>query len=285
MSESFDAELRRGAAKLEAAGINGAAGDARALMLWAAGVDAVQVTAMLRDEAPEPVLARYNSALEKRAGRRPVSQIVGGRLFWGHWFEVTPDVLDPRPETEIMIARALVLPPPARVLELGVGSGCILGVILAERTDAIGFGVDISAAALAVAKRNLEQLGVSDRASLQAGDWLDGVEGAFDLILCNPPYIAEDEMADLSPEVRLHEPHLALTPGGDGLTPYRAIAPRLRQVLAPGGVALFEIGPTQAQPVADIFAAAGWGQPEVLHDFDGRDRCLVFSDEGVKSYE
>ena len=92
-------------------------------------------------------------------------------------------------------------------------------------------------------------------------------------------------MADLSPEVRLHEPHLALTPGGDGLAPYRAIAPRLRQALAPGGVALFEIGPTQARLVTDIFAAAGWGLPEVLHDFDGRDRCLVFSDEGVKSYE
>ncbi len=285
MSETFDAALRRGAAALTAAGIENAAADARALMLWAAGVGAARLTASLRDAAPKGALGRFDQALEARADPRPVSHIVGGRLFWGRWFEVTPDVLDPRPETEIMIAHALGLPAPGRVLELGVGSACILGAVLAERPGATGLGIDVSEAALAVARRNLDLLGVGKRAILQTGDWLEGVEGQFDLVLCNPPYITEDEMAELSPEVRLHEPHLALTPGGDGLDAYRAIAPQLRRVMARGGAALFEIGPTQADAVAAIFAEHGWPPPDVLQDFDGRDRCLHFADRERNGYE
>ena len=277
MSETFDAALRRGAAELTKAGIENAAGDARALALWAADIDAAQLMSMLRDKMPDIARQRYAEALARRAGRIPVSHIIGGRLFWGRWFQVTADVLDPRPETEIMIARALDLPPPARVLELGVGSACILGTVLVERPDAHGVGIDISPAALKIAQQNLSQLGVDDRAELREGDWLAGVDGPFDLILCNPPYIAEDEMQDLSPEVFGHEPHLALTPGGDGLAPYRAIAPELSRVLEPGGAALFEIGPTQAAAVTSIFVDTGWAPPEILKDFDGRDRCLLFS--------
>ena len=285
MSETYDAAIRRGAAALKEAGIDTAAGDARALMLWAAGTDAARLAAALRDAAPAEALAKFDRALVARAARRPVSHIVGGRLFWGRWFEVTPDVLDPRPETEIMIAHALGLPAPRRVLELGVGSACILGTVLAERPDASGVGVDASEASLAVARRNLDLLGVGDRAALMTGDWLNGVDGLFDLALCNPPYIAEKEMADLSPEVRQHEPHLALSPGGDGLDSYRAIAPHLSRVMAKGGAALFEIGPTQADAVAEIFARHGWPHPEVLQDFDGRDRCLHFADPGPIGYE
>lgn len=278
MSETFDAALRRGAAELAKAGIENAAGDARALALWAAGIDAARLTAILRDEMPGPTRQAYDEALIRRAGRIPVSHIVGGRLFWGRWFEVTADVLDPRPETEIMIARALELPPPAQALELGVGSGCILGTILAERPDAKGLGIDISPDALKIAQRNLSLLDVTDRSDLRTGDWLRGIDDSFDLVLCNPPYVTAAEMQDLSPEVFGHEPHIALSPGGDGLAPYRAIAPELNRVLAPGGAALFEIGPTQAAEVAEIFASAGWAQPEILKDFDGRDRCLLFSD-------
>lgn len=277
MRETFDAALRRGAAALAKAGIVNAAGDARALAIWAAGVDAARLTAILRDDMPGAARLAFDAALQKRAGRIPVSHIVGGRLFWGRWFDVTADVLDPRPETEIMIARALDLPPPNRVLELGVGSGCILATILAERPGATGVGVDISQEALQVAAGNLSRSGVAGRAELKVGDWLQGIEGPFDLVLCNPPYIAAAEMKDLSPEVFNNEPHIALSPGGDGLAPYRMIAPGLRSVLAKKGAALFEIGPTQAVEVADIFAAEGWPRPEVLKDFDGRDRCLMFS--------
>lgn len=267
------------------AGIDSAAVDARALIIWAAGLDAAGFAAALREAAPDEALVRYDAALSARAARRPVSHIIGGRLFWGRWFKVTADVLDPRPETEIMIARALQSSPPTRVLELGVGSGCILGTMLAERPDATGLGVDASEAALTIAAANLESLDVAGRAQLRKGDWLNGVEGQFDLILCNPPYIAEEDLADLSPEVRQHEPMLALSPGGDGLDAYRAIAPDLRRVAAPGGVALFEIGPTQAEAVIEIFRAEGWPRPEVLKDFDGRDRCLHFVNQRPASYD
>ncbi len=277
MNETYDAALRRGEAHLTKAGINGAMGDARALLVWAADVSTTQLTGRLRDPVPENSLLKYSAALDKRAGRSPVSHITGGRLFWGRWFEVTPDVLDPRPETEIMIARALAAPPPEKVLDLGVGSACILGTVLAERPNAQGLGVDASAQALTIAGRNLDLLGVSERSDLVVGDWLEGVSGRFDLVLCNPPYVAEIEMPGLSPEVFGHEPHMALTPGGDGLAPYRAIAPKLRGVLSTTGTAMFEIGPTQAAAVTAIFTRAGWAAPEILLDFDGRDRCLVFA--------
>ena len=190
MSETYDAALRRGAAHLAAAGIDHAAGDARAMMRWAAGCDAARLTMKLRDPAPEAALVRYNDALDMRAGRRPVSHIVGGRLFWGRWFEVTPDVLDPRPETEIMVARALDLPPPERVLELGVGSACILGAVLAECPEATGLGTDLSPEALEVAKANAAALGLTGRAGFERADWCQGLAGGFDLIASNPPYIA-----------------------------------------------------------------------------------------------
>lgn len=279
MSETHAALLRRASAALGAAGIEGAARDAELLLRWAAGMDGAAFSVRRMEAASADATARFEEALERRLRREPVSHIVGAREFWGRRFEVNRDVLDPRPESETTIAAALRR-PGGRVLDLGVGSGCLLGAVLAERPGATGLGVDASEAALAVAARNLAALGLGERATLRKGDWLDGVEGRFDIVLCNPPYIAETEMAGLAPEVREHEPLMALTPGGDGLAPYRAIAPALAAVLAPGGTAFFEIGPTQAKDVTEIFAAAGWAPPRVHKDMDGRDRCLEFHTEG-----
>ncbi|WP_340108524.1 peptide chain release factor N(5)-glutamine methyltransferase [Pikeienuella sp. HZG-20] len=280
MSDSYAAVLKRGVAALEAAGIEGAARDAELLLRWAAGLDGAMLSARRIEAAAPGVAARYDAALERRSRRIPVSHIRGGRAFWGRWFEVTADVLDPRPESEVLIAAALDIGggarPAARVLDLGVGSGCLLGTILAEWGGATGLGVDASRAALDVAERNMAALGVEDRARLQLGDWQAGLSGAFDLILCNPPYIASAEMDGLAPEVRLHEPRLALTPGGDGLDVYRRIAPDLASLLERGGRALFEIGPTQAAAVAGIFGASGWPAPVVHRDMDGRDRCVEY---------
>lgn len=273
MTETRRAALARGAARLGS--IEGGRRDAAILLRWATGLSAASLTAHDDEEMTGTETARYADALSRRAAREPVSHIIGGREFWGRWFAVTPDVLDPRPETEVMVAAALER-PFASVLDLGVGSGCLLATMLAERPAAHGAGVDASRAALDTAARNLRDLGVAARATLQKGDWLDGVEGLFDLVLCNPPYIAETEMAALAPELS-HEPEMALTPGGDGLAPYRAIAPKLLDVLAPEGRAMFEIGPTQARDVSAIFAANGWPAPEIRNDFDGRDRCLIFS--------
>lgn len=278
MSESFAAARRRGALLLGAAGVPGAARDAELLLRWASGLDGPALAARGEDPAPVETRLRFDEALARRAARAPLSHIVGWRDFWGRRFEVTPDVLDPRPESEAMIAAALAEPEgfaaPGKVLDLGVGSGALLATLLAERPEATGLGVDASRAALAVAARNLAVHGLSHRAALRMGDWLDGLEEGFDLILCNPPYIPEAEIEGLEPEVREHEPRLALTPGGDGLDPYRRIAPDLAAFLRRRGRAFFEIGPDQTEPVGAIFAAFGWPAPIIHRDFDGRDRCL-----------
>ena len=279
MTESLGVALRRGARQLSEAGLEGGTRDAEVLLRWATGLGAAAMTVSADQALSAEAARKFDAALARRAARSPVSHIVGGREFWGRWFEVTPDVLDPRPETEILVSTALAKQGWRRVLDLGVGSGCLLGALLAERPGATGVGVDISDAALRVAGRNLTALGVVSRADLINGDWLDCVAGAFDLVVCNPPYITQDEMRTLSPEVALHEPHIALSPGGDGLTPFRRIASQLRAVLAPDHLALFEIGPLQADAVVAIFMEAGFRRIDVRQDFDGRDRCVAICSE------
>ncbi|MCL4676536.1 MAG: peptide chain release factor N(5)-glutamine methyltransferase, partial [Pararhodobacter sp.] len=203
----------------------------------------------------------------------PISQITGRRAFWGRDFIVTPDVLDPRPETETLVAAALQQ-PFSSVLDLGTGSGALLLTLLAERPRARGLGVDLSPRALAVAARNADHLGVADRARLVVSDWWSAVEGRFDLIVSNPPYIAAADMARLSPEVRLHEPHLALTPGGDGLEAYRRITALASGFALPGARLLLEIGPTQAACVDAMLTRAGFSEVSTLADLDGRDRVV-----------
>ncbi len=258
---------------LRAAGVPDAPGDARRLLAHAAGIAPERLTLHLPDEAEGSVLARFAALVRRRAAREPVSHLVGGRLFWGRWFAVTPDVLDPRPETEVLVAEALAQ-PFERVLDLGTGSGAIVLTLLAERALARGLAVDLSGAALDVARGTAQALGLTERCDFARGSWFAPVTGRFDLIVSNPPYIAADEMADLSPEVRLHEPHLALTPGGDGLDAYRAIAAGVGAHLAPGGRLLLEIGPTQGPAVVQMLDAAGL-QARVLPDLDGRDRVVA----------
>jgi release factor glutamine methyltransferase len=266
--------IARGAARLAEAGVPDAARDARLLYRWAAGLDGAGLAATLAEPASEEEIARFECAIEARAARTPVSHITGMREFWGRSFRVTPAVLDPRPETETLIAAALEGPPAECILDLGTGSGCILLTLLAEWLDARGTGVDASSEALAVAAENARRLGVADRAEFRLGDWCDGLAGSYDLIVSNPPYIAAEEIARLAPEVRLHEPRAALTPGGDGLEAYRRIAAGVGPLLAPTGRLLLEIGPTQAAAVAGILRRAGLHLTDVLLDLDGRDRVI-----------
>ncbi|MFN4153250.1 MAG: peptide chain release factor N(5)-glutamine methyltransferase [Paracoccaceae bacterium] len=259
---------------LRAAGVPDAAGDARVLLAHAAGIAPDRLTLHLPDEASAGVLARFATLLRRRSLREPVSHLTGGRLFWGRRFIVTPDVLDPRPETETLVAEAIAA-PFARVLDLGTGSGAILLSLLAEQQGVTGLGTDLSPAALEVARRNAVALGLTARCAFAQGAWFGPVDGRFDLIVSNPPYIAADEMAGLSPEVRLHEPHMALTPGGDGLDAYRAICAGIAGFLRPEGRVLLEIGPTQAAAVAKMLAQAGLRQIRVLPDMDGRDRVVA----------
>ncbi|MBK0398407.1 peptide chain release factor N(5)-glutamine methyltransferase [Limibaculum sp. M0105] len=275
MSQTRAEAIRRGSARLSAAGVPGADRDARLLYRWAAGLSGAGLASGLQDPASPGELARFGEALARREARVPVSQITGLRTFWGRDFRVTPAVLDPRPETETLIDAALSGSAARRVLDLGTGTGCILVTLLAEWPEAIGTGVDVSPDALAVAADNAAAHDVAGRARFVLSDWFDAVSGEFDLIVSNPPYIAEAEMADLEPEVALHEPRIALTPGGDGLDAYRAIAAGAGAHLAPGGRILVEVGVHQARAVAAIFSAAGLVHHEILRDLNGHERVVL----------
>ncbi|RLL71731.1 peptide chain release factor N(5)-glutamine methyltransferase [Paenirhodobacter hankyongi] len=263
-----------GTRALNAAGIEGAAGDARRLMAHALGVAPERLTMALGDEITADQQAAFDAALAARAAHQPVAQITGRRRFWRHEFRVTRDTLDPRPETELLVAAALE-EPFARVIDLGTGTGCILLSLLADMPFATGTGTDLSEAALAVAGENAAALGLAARVRLLRSDWFAGVSGVFDLIVSNPPYIAEAEMAGLAPEVRDWEPRGALTPGGDGLDAYRALARGAGARLLPGGRVLFEIGPTQGAAVSELLAAQGFERIEIRRDLDGRDRVVI----------
>lgn len=266
--------LAQAVARLRQAGVADPARDARLLLAHALELPADRLTLHLDDTPDASRRAAFAAAIEARAARQPVSQIIGGRWFWGRWFRVTRDVLDPRPETETLIAAALEA-PFTRVLDLGTGSGAILLTLLSEAPQAAGLGVDLSEAALAVARQNAEGLGLQARARLCPSDWFSAVGGRFDLIVSNPPYIGADEMPGLAPETRDWEPHLALTPGGDGLDAYRRIAAGLRAHLAPGGRVLLEIGPRQADAVSALLRAAGLEQIAIRQDLDGRARVVT----------
>ncbi len=259
--------------RLREAGIEDAARDARLLLAHACGIAGDRVNLHLRDDLTAAARQRFFDSIAARLRRQPISQLVGQRLFWGRPFRVTPDVLDPRPETETLISAAIE-GPFGTVLDLGTGSGCILLTLLLERPGTRGLGIELSPAALIVAKRNRHDYGMEGRMGLRQGSWYDGVDQKFDLIVSNPPYIAADEMAGLAPEVRDHEPHLALTPGGDGLDACRAIAAQAPAHLLPGGRLIVEIGPTQAQAVTGFFTAAGLASVETRRDLDGRDRVI-----------
>lgn len=274
--------LRRAIPRLQEAEVEDAARDARVLLAHALGIGHDRLTLKLQDEMTGAQVHAFEEALVARMARQPVAQITGRRLFWGQSFRVTRDTLDPRPETETLVAEALRL-PFLKVLDLGTGTGCILLSCLKGMPLARGLGTDISDAALQVAVGNTRDLGLEARARFRKSDWFDSVTGTFDLIVSNPPYIAAEEMPRLAPEVRDWEPHLALTPGGDGLDAYRAIARGAGGRLMPGGRLLVEIGPTQGQAVASLFQGAGLDEVRILPDLDGRDRVVAARKPGGDS--
>jgi len=267
--------LKAATAALLAAGIDGPGRDARILLAHAAGVAQDRLTLHLTDEMNDAALARLAGYLARRIAREPVAKIIGTRAFWGRYFKVTKDVLDPRPETETLIVEALEGLTPERFLDLGTGSGILAISLLLEWPRATALATDISTPALAMAAENAARYGVQDRLTLRHSDWFERVEARFDLIVSNPPYIAADEMAGLSDEVRLHDPHLALTDQADGLVAYRAILAGAGGHLKANGQLLVEIGWQQAAAVKGLFQGAGFRDVRVLADLEGRDRGIV----------
>ncbi|MEC7765055.1 MAG: peptide chain release factor N(5)-glutamine methyltransferase [Pseudomonadota bacterium] len=264
-----------GTTRLREAGIDGAPRDAQLLLADVLRVEVMRLSLERDMDVPPAEMLAYEDMLDRRIAREPVSKIIGRRAFWGRDFTVTRDVLDPRPETESLIAEALTGPAPARLLDLGTGSGILAITLLAEWREAFGVATDLSEPALKVAARNATLNGVDNRLTLIPSDWFSRVEGRFDLIVSNPPYIAADEMPSLSPEVLGFDPQMALTPGGDGLAPYRQIAAKARDHLDPGGRILVEIGYRQGPAVRDIFARAGLEDVRIHPDMDGRDRVVA----------
>lgn len=218
--------------------------------------------------------AAFDKAIRRRLDREPVSRIVGLRAFWKDEFVVTPEVLDPRPDTEAVVEAGLEA-PFADVLDLGTGSGCILLSLLRERTEAEGLGTDASEAALAVAKGNAERLGLADRTKFERADWTAGLDAGFDLVVSNPPYISETERQTLQPEVARWDPEAALFAGVDGLRAYRSILVGIAAVLRPQGRLILEVGAGQAASVAGLCRAAGFEDIGYRQDLAGHDRCIV----------
>lgn len=265
--------------RLEAAGLAGPVIDARLLVEAAADATRADIVGDPHRQltaGQEETLADY---LSRREHREPVSHILGRKGFWKIMLNVTPDVLTPRPDTETVVEYVLRdFPEHAAwsVLDLGVGSGAILLSILAERPAARGLGVDVSEEALAVARDNAAHLGLANRMALLRGDWTEGLaEASFDLVVSNPPYIASDVIETLEPEVRDHEPRIALEGGPDGLMHYRRLAPEILRVLKPGGRFAVEIGYDQKEAVEELFREAGANGVTTLRDLCDRDRVVA----------
>ncbi|WID95420.1 peptide chain release factor N(5)-glutamine methyltransferase [Bosea vestrisii] len=233
------------------------------------------------DRLDEMTAARLNDALRRRLAGESLWRILGAREFWGLDFAISAGTLEPRPDSETLIEAALIhfaarRHEPLRMLDLGTGTGCLLIATLREFPQATGLGIDLSADAVATASANAARNGVAERATFRQGDWTDGVEERFDLILSNPPYIASDEIAELDRNVREHDPHLALDGGLDGLTAYRALAAALPDHLKPGGHAILEIGAGQESAVAALMEQAGLRHLHSHRDLGGHIRALVF---------
>lgn len=214
--------------------------------------------------------------IDRRSKGEPVAYITGQRAFWTIDLAVGPGVLVPRPDSETLIVAAAEYfadaPGPRRVLDLGTGPGTLLLAALDQWPNAIGLGIDSSKAALYYAERNAARLGMADRATFRLGDWAEGIEATFDLVLCNPPYVAEG--AETGPGVIEYEPREALLAGPEGLDEYRRLAPQLRNLLAVGGLAAIEIGFDQADSVSALFVEQGM-LPSLVKDLGDRPRALL----------
>ena len=266
-------------ATLKAARVDQPSIDAGLMLQAAAGVTRTDILTDPYREMTAEQQATLDDFIGQRAGRKPISHILGRKGFWKIMLSVTPDVLTPRADTESILDVVLPAFPEGmafQMLDLGVGSGAILLAILAERPAARGLGIDSSSEALAVAKENAANLDLNNRAAFMHGDWTAGLgEAQFDLVVSNPPYIPTSHIDTLDPEVRDHEPRLALDGGTDGLDAYRLLAPEILRVLKPGGLFAVEIGHDQSAAVEALFKAVGADQVRTTKDLGTRDRVVT----------
>ena len=273
MTKTIGIAIFEAARQLSIAGIDSSQLDARVLMSSVLKVVPHQASLIADKGLTNAQSEEFSKVIQRRLRRVPVSHILGYRDFFEHRFIVTPDVLDPRPETELLVVEALK-ESFQNVLDLGTGSGCILLSLLAKKINVQGVGIDISAAAISIARRNAKNLYLESRVNLNVSDWFSNVgKQKFDLIVSNPPYVHPNQMELLSPEV-LHEPMLALTDNEDGLNAFRKIATNAKEFMVSGGRLLFEIGFDQGPEVTEILNISGFRDIRVLPDLNGNDRIV-----------
>lgn len=271
--------LRAATRRLAEAGIDTARLDARVLLARRLGVAPGWLVTHSDECLSADQAAAFDADLTRRADREPVARILGEQEFWSLPFQVTADTLIPRPDSETLVEAVLQRLPdrtaPLRLLDFGTGTGCLLFALLHELPNAWGVAVDRNPGAARIAAANARALGLSERTSVVCGDWGTALDGFFDAILSNPPYIPDRDIAALQPEVSRFEPRPALAGGADGYHAYRQLAPELARLLAPGGFAALEVGQGQAAQVAELLQAQGLTTVEVHQDLGGIERCVI----------
>lgn len=261
-------------ARVQLQGSETTALDARLLLQHALGLSAEEMLLQSGRILQDVELQKIHDLIAQRLQGRPVAKIIGVKEFYGRMFFTNEHTLDPRPDSETLIDAVLKDGKPQKILELGVGTGCLLLTLLAEISGVVGTGVDISNDALKVAQRNADALGLADRVTLQQGNWCDGIAAQFDAIISNPPYIPESDRVDLARDV-LFDPAGALFAGADGLDAYRALIPQLSPRLAPNGLVALEVGIGQDRDVAELLKTAGFTRVWTASDLGGVVRIVL----------
>lgn len=290
MAETLDSLLAESRDRLKAAGIEAAALDARHLVSGLLGLSLAALMTRGGDPVSEADAKRIRAAVERRAAREPVYRILGEREFFGLSLKLSRGTLEPRPDTETLVdavmphARRIVARKGScRIIDLGTGTGAICLALLASVLDARGLGTDISRDALATAAENARRNGLAGRFETLQSKWFEAVDGRFDIIVSNPPYIRSSVIHELEPEVKDHDPAAALDGGDDGLDAYRAIALLADRHLETDGVIGLEIGFDQKQAVTALFETQGFRLLSAMKDFGGNDRVLVFEQDVERS--
>jgi len=286
---SSDASSNLGALMAEAvtalsdAGIENARMDARILLARAAGVDSGRISAWPEDVVSADKAETFREMIARRIGHEPVGRILGERDFWRHTFKLSPETLEPRPDSETLVEWAIDFLEDAdapRIIDFGTGTGCLLLSAVGDLPGATGIGLDLSEGAVTCARKNARLLELDDQVEFRVSDWdsaLDAKDRAegFDLVMSNPPYITADEMTTLSQEVQKFDPRLALTDEGDGLAAYRVLSQVAFDLAKPGGFVIFEIGRGQEKDVGQLLIEAGFVGVEYREDLGGIVRCVA----------
>lgn len=271
--------LKEASSLLQTAKVDTPSLDSRILLEYVTGKSRETITGYPETELTDTEYKNFLALIERRAAREPVSHLIGKREFFGLEFKVTRDTLDPRPDSETLIEQALKLFPdkqsPLRILDLGTGTGCLLLTLLSQFPQATGIGVDIHPPALAIAKENSINLGLEKRTRFVLQCWAQGIDEQFDLIITNPPYIKKADLPLLQPEVFLHEPHIALEAGEDGLACYRAIAPTIAPLLKDDGFVILEFGHKQENPLSALLTEHHLETIAYGSDLASIIRCIV----------